>query len=98
MAEPDILDELIAVGVSAVADANHQNLCACRAWPEACLSGYTTDRWEHGDEATFLAAVTPLLRRHVAEEIARLIAEAPTLQMAIIRLGGWVAKGGYSDA
>jgi hypothetical protein len=50
------LRDQMAAGIRAVADANHQNLCACRSWPDACLSGYKPDQWEHGDEATFLTA------------------------------------------
>jgi hypothetical protein len=61
--KPDLPpQDLVDVGVHAVADHNHEKLCGCQTWPERCVSGYRRTQWQHGDEAVFLAAVAAGMR------------------------------------
>ncbi|MFJ9029757.1 hypothetical protein ACIRQP_14735 [Streptomyces sp. NPDC102274] len=56
------VDALAAAGNRAVNDASHEDLCACDAWPEKCLSSgrYFQGYWDTGVLDTAMPAVISL--------------------------------------
>ncbi|WP_086768136.1 hypothetical protein [Streptomyces bobili] len=56
------IDALAASGNRAVNDAVHEDLCACDAWPEKCLSsgGFFQGYWDMGGLETAIPAVLGL--------------------------------------
>ena len=95
------LAELTAIGIRAVANRNHADLCGCSAWPDNC-EHYKPSQWEHGDEEVFLAAVLPHVFAERGAEIQRLHAVPRLITAAEIQNGDvvqdddgdlWEAKG-----
>lgn len=67
---PAVPDEWVDAVNKAINDANHEDLCACDGWPEACASGYQSDRWDLGVSLTIAVGVLePLIRDRVIAEL-----------------------------
>ncbi|MYU22901.1 hypothetical protein [Streptomyces sp. SID8352] len=80
------VDALAASGNRAVNDMVHEDLCACDAWPEKCLSsgGFFQGYWDWGYLETAIPAVLGLWESMRGGELERLRArvaelESPTL-------------------
>lgn len=68
-------------------DELHSSDCpGCGRTPERCEEAGGC-RWTRE-----LADREQQLRRQITEEVARIIADAPTPQIALTRLGAWMAK------
>ncbi len=66
---PAVLGEWVDAVNAAINDANHEDLCMCDGWPDACASGYQSDRWDLGVSLTIAVGVLePLIRERIAAE------------------------------
>lgn len=76
------LDALVAAGDRVVNDAVHQDLCACDAWPEKCVSSgrYFMGAWDVGGLETALPAVLGLWESMRGSELAGLRARVAELE------------------
>lgn len=76
------IDALAAAGDRVVNDAVHQDLCACDAWPEKCVStgNYFMGAWDVSGLETALPAVLGLWERMRGGELERLRSQVDALQ------------------
>lgn len=76
------IDALAEAGNRAVNDAVHEDLCACDAWPEKCLSsgGYFQGFWDMGGLETALPAVLGLWEQMRGGELVALRARVAELE------------------
>ena len=80
---PAVPDEWVDAVNKAINDAYHEDLCMCDGWPDACASGYQSDRWDLGVSLTIAVGVLePLLRERVAAEVAAAQSDPPRLEWA----------------
>ena len=106
---PDVPQECVDAVNKAVNDANHDDLCMCDAWPDACKY-YKPGQWDLGVDLTIaVGALAPLIRAQVGVELAaarslRLAQPSQAVDPAVhtpqrvrayLAAGGWeVAEGG----
>jgi hypothetical protein len=78
------VDALAASGNRAVNDLVHEDLCACDAWPEKCLSsgGFFQGYWDWGYLETAIPAVLGLWESMRGGELERLRARVAELEAA----------------
>lgn len=67
---PEVPQEWVDAVNKAVNDANHDDLCGCRLWPDACPY-YKPGQWDIGVDLTIaVGALVPLIRAQVGVELA----------------------------
>lgn len=67
---PEVPQEWVDAVNEAVNDANHDDLCACHLWPDACPY-YKPGQWDIGVDLTIaVGALAPLIRAQVGAELA----------------------------
>ena len=67
---PEVPQEWVDAVNKAVNDANHEDLCMCDAWPDACKY-YKPGQWDLGVDLTIaVGALAPLIRAQVGVELA----------------------------
>ncbi|MEW2420498.1 hypothetical protein AB0911_08130 [Streptomyces nigra] len=78
------IDALVAAGDLVVNNANHQDQCACDAWPEKCISTphYYMGAWDVNGLETALPAVIALWEQMRGGEMDRLRAQVAELEAA----------------
>ncbi|MGW4222925.1 hypothetical protein ACWEG1_05660 [Streptomyces bauhiniae] len=76
------IEALVAAGNRAWNDSVHEDLCACDAWPEECLSsgGFFQGFWDMGGLETAVPVVLALWERMRDGELERLRAWATELK------------------
>lgn len=68
---PEVPEEWVDAVNKRINDENHDDLCMCDAWPEACVSGYKPGLWDLGVSLDIAVGVLePLIRERRAEEMA----------------------------
>lgn len=66
---PEVPQAWVDAVNKSVNDANHEDLCMCAAWPDACRY-YKPGQWDIGVDLTIAVGVLELLmRQRIAEEI-----------------------------
>lgn len=91
------IEALAEAGNRFLNEENHEDLCLCDGWPEACVSGYTRSNWDSGAMEQALPAVIGLwesLRseaegrelRRLRARVAELEAERHTTNEALAEL------------
>jgi hypothetical protein len=85
------VDALAASGNRAVNDLVHEDLCACDAWPEKCLSsgGFFQGYWDWGYLETAIPAVLGLWESMRGGELERLRARVAELEAEREKLVRW---------
>lgn len=67
---PEVPQEWVDAVNKAVNDANHEDLCACRLWLDACPY-YKPGQWDLGVDLTIaVGALAPLIRAEIGAELA----------------------------
>lgn len=109
---PEVPQAWVDAVNKSVNDANHDDLCGCRLWPDA-YPYYKPGQWDIGVDLTIaVGALTPLIRAQIGAELAaarslRLdrpsqavdpAAHTPARVLAYLRGLGWVREGGAEIA
>lgn len=66
---PEVPQAWVDAVNKAINDANHDDLCGCAAWPDACRH-YKPGQWDIGVDLDIAVGVLePLIRERIANEI-----------------------------
>ena len=66
---PAVPDEWVDAVNARINDENHEDLCMCDGWPDACASGYKPGLWDIGvDLHIAVGVLEPLIRERIAVE------------------------------
>jgi hypothetical protein len=91
---PAVLGEWVDAVNAAINNANHEDLCLCDGWPDACVSGYQSDRWDLGVSLTIAVGVLePRIRERVAAEAKAARPRAPRKPKREYRFPGDAMSG-----
>lgn len=96
---PAVPEEWTDAVNKAINDAYHEDLCMCDGWPEACASGYQSDRWDLGVSLDIAVGVLePLIRdRIAAESTIAARPKAPRKSKREYRFPGDVMSGPHDE-